>query len=191
MKIDLGLGEGERYTIISDMHKGLIHGVATELPKAEHRACARHIYANLKKNHKSDSLKPLFWRVASSYNEPDFRKNLATFREFDPKACDELLKKDHRTWCRAFFRIGCCCADTHNNLTESFNRTLKAARKKPFVQMLELIRRDAMQRIANRLEKSCDEAVNCRSISSTRLFKAWIRTRLTCVSILALAESGI
>ncbi|XP_013594887.1 PREDICTED: uncharacterized protein LOC106303068 [Brassica oleracea var. oleracea] len=163
----------------------LIHDVVTELPKAEHRACARHIYANLKKLHKSDTLKPLFWRVASSYNEGDFKASLKTFREFDPQACDDLLKKDHRTWCIAFFRTGCCCADTHNNLTESFNRTLKAARKKPFVQMLELIRRDVMQRISNRyliackeigrhtkkarkeIEKSCDEAQHCYSVSST------------------------
>ncbi|XP_048615862.1 uncharacterized protein LOC125588518 [Brassica napus] len=185
LKLDLDLGEGENISIISNMHRSLIHGVATDLPKAEHQACARHIYANLKKLHKSDTLKPLFWRVASSYNEADFKENLKTFRQFDPRACDDLLKKDHRMWCRAFFRIGCCCTDTHNNLTESFNRTLKTARKKPFVQMLELMRRDAMQRIANRykiackeigrhtkkarkeMEKSCEEAQHCYSVSST------------------------
>ena len=112
------------------MHRSLIHGVATELPKAEHRACARHIYANLKKLHKSETLKPMFWRVASSYNEADFKLSLAAFREFDPLACDELLKRDQQTWCRAFFRIGCCCPDTHNNLTESFNKTLKGGTEK-------------------------------------------------------------
>ncbi|XP_013639243.1 PREDICTED: uncharacterized protein LOC106344401 [Brassica oleracea var. oleracea] len=51
LKIDLGLGMGDLVTIISNQHKGLIHGVAVELPRAEHRACARHIYSNLKKNH--------------------------------------------------------------------------------------------------------------------------------------------
>ncbi|XP_010430729.1 PREDICTED: uncharacterized protein LOC104714967 [Camelina sativa] len=60
LKEDLGLGLGENITLISDMHKGLIHGVATELPMAEHRACARHIYSNLKKFHKENMLKPLF-----------------------------------------------------------------------------------------------------------------------------------
>lgn len=144
LKLDLDLSEGENILIISDMHRSLIHAVAKELPKTEHRSCARYIYANLKKLHKSDTLKPLFWRVASNYNDGDFKMNIKTFREFDPHACDDLLKKDHCTWCRTFFRVSCCCADTHNNLTESFNRTLKAARKKPFVQMLELIRRDAM-----------------------------------------------
>ncbi|XP_010463294.1 PREDICTED: uncharacterized protein LOC104743965 [Camelina sativa] len=171
--------------MISDMHRSIIHGMAMELPKAEHRACARHIYANLKKDHKSDTLKPLFWRVASSYNEADFRSNLAVFREMDPRACDDLLKKDHRKWCKAFFRTASSCGDTHNNHTESYNRTLKKARRKLFVEMLELIRRDAMQRIATRfkiakketakytkkarkeVEKSCDEAQNCYSLSST------------------------
>ncbi|XP_010481110.1 PREDICTED: uncharacterized protein LOC104759946 [Camelina sativa] len=167
------------------MHRGLIHGVATELPMAEHRACARHIYGNLKRDHKSDMLKPLFWRIASSYNKADYKENLSIFKEFDPQACKTLLRKDPSSWCRAFFRVGCCCADTHNNHTESYNRTLKIARRKPFVQMLELVRRDAMQRVANRsiiaekeaakftkkarkeLEKSCEEAQYCAMISST------------------------
>ena len=185
LKIDLGLGMGEQVTIISDQHKGLIHGVAVELPRAEHRACARHIYSNLKKLHKSDTLKPLFWRVASSYNEADYEKNLENLKQLDPLAADDLLKKDPTSWCRAFFRIGSCCSDTHNNFTESYNRTLKIARKKPFIQMLELIRRDAMQRIATRsktdnntpglytkkarkeVKKSCDEAQYCYSYCST------------------------
>ncbi|XP_048624121.1 uncharacterized protein LOC106383428 [Brassica napus] len=185
LKIDLGLGEGDLVTIISDQHRGLIHGVTVELPRAEHRACARHIYFNLKKNHKSDTLKPLFWRIASSYNEGDYERSLDVFKKFDPLAAEELMKKDRSIWCKAFFRIGSCCSDTHNNFTESFNRTLKIARKKHFIQMLELIRRDAMQRIATRyktaknetglvtkkarkeVEKSCDEAKHCYSYPST------------------------
>ena len=114
----MDLGGGDEITIIYDMHKSLIYGVSTDFPKAEHQACARHIYANLTKLHKSDTLKPMFWRVASSYNEADFKLNLAAFREFDPLGCDVLFKRHHRTWCRAFFRIGCCvwlllCGHTH------------------------------------------------------------------------------
>ncbi|XP_010468529.1 PREDICTED: uncharacterized protein LOC104748617 [Camelina sativa] len=161
LKEDLSLGLCENITLISDMHKGLIHGVATELPMAEHRACARHIYGNIKRDHKSYMLKPLFWRVASSYNKVDYKENLAIFKEFDPQACKTLLRKDPSSWCRAF------------------------SGRKPFVQMLELIRRDAMQRVVNRsiisekeaakftkksrkeLEKSCEEAQYCALISST------------------------
>ncbi|XP_020886130.1 uncharacterized protein LOC110229723 [Arabidopsis lyrata subsp. lyrata] len=66
LKRDLGLGLGENITLISDMHRGLIHGISTELPMAEHRACARHIYSNLKKNHKADMLKPLFLQAVTT-----------------------------------------------------------------------------------------------------------------------------
>ena len=60
LKINLDLGDGEGFDVISDIHRSIINGMAVELPKVEHRACARHIYGNLKKNHKSDTLKPLF-----------------------------------------------------------------------------------------------------------------------------------
>ncbi|GKA52061.1 60S ribosomal protein L34 [Tanacetum coccineum] len=46
---DLMLGQGAYLTIISDGHKGLMEVVRTMLPYAEHRQCARHIYANFKK----------------------------------------------------------------------------------------------------------------------------------------------
>ena len=69
LKINLDLGDGEGFDVISDIHRSIINSMAVELPKVEHRACARHIYGNLKKNHKSDTLKPLFWKVASNYNE--------------------------------------------------------------------------------------------------------------------------
>ena len=98
LKEDLDLRSGENLTLISDMHRGLIHGIATELPMAEHRSCARHIYSNLKKSHKLDMLKPLFWRVASSYNEADYKENLKIFKEFDPQAFHTLLQKDPTSW---------------------------------------------------------------------------------------------
>ncbi|GJW88367.1 hypothetical protein Tco_0163707 [Tanacetum coccineum] len=46
---DLNLNRGATVTIISDGHKGLKEAVREWLPLAEHRQCARHIYANLKK----------------------------------------------------------------------------------------------------------------------------------------------
>ncbi|XP_013694127.2 uncharacterized protein LOC106398073 [Brassica napus] len=131
LKIDLGLGEGDLVTIISDQHRGLIHGVSVELPRAEHRACARHIYSNLKKNHKSDTLKPLFWRIASSYNEGDYDRSLDVFKKFDPLAAEELMKKDRSTWCRAFFRIGGAyeCVEFSNGYTVNLPCRSCACRK--------------------------------------------------------------
>jgi len=50
------------------------------------------------------------------------------------------------TWSRAFFRIGSCCNDNLNNLSESFKRTIRQARKKPLLDLLEDIRRQCMVR---------------------------------------------
>lgn len=40
---------GAGWVIISDQQKGLINAVKDYLPEAEHRMCARHIYANWRK----------------------------------------------------------------------------------------------------------------------------------------------
>ncbi|GJT95846.1 multidrug resistance-associated protein 5 [Tanacetum coccineum] len=41
---DLGCSRGNRLTLMSDQHKGLIEAVKDVMPNAEHRKCARHIY---------------------------------------------------------------------------------------------------------------------------------------------------
>ncbi|XP_042029963.1 uncharacterized protein LOC121776875 [Salvia splendens] len=50
---ELTLGEGVGITIISDQQNGLENAVQSLLPLAEHRNCARHIYANWKKHTKN------------------------------------------------------------------------------------------------------------------------------------------
>jgi len=44
---DLQMGYGCGWTIMSDQQKGLADGICNILPQAEHRLCARHVYANL------------------------------------------------------------------------------------------------------------------------------------------------
>ncbi|WVZ53692.1 LOW QUALITY PROTEIN: hypothetical protein U9M48_004597 [Paspalum notatum var. saurae] len=43
---DLQIGDGDGWVVISDQQKGILKAVETWLPRAEHRNCARHIYAN-------------------------------------------------------------------------------------------------------------------------------------------------
>jgi len=43
---DVGVGDGEGWVIISDQQKGILNVVQKWAPDAEHRNCARHIYAN-------------------------------------------------------------------------------------------------------------------------------------------------
>lgn len=50
LKNDLGLEDGSNCTIISDKHRDILNAVHEELPKAEHRMCARHVLENWKKD---------------------------------------------------------------------------------------------------------------------------------------------
>ncbi|XP_010474442.1 PREDICTED: uncharacterized protein LOC104753967 [Camelina sativa] len=65
-----------------------------------------------------------------------------------PMTCafNSLLRTSPMTWSRAFFRVGTHCNDNLNNLSESFNRTIRQARRKPLLEMLEDIRRQCMVR---------------------------------------------
>ncbi|XVF84982.1 hypothetical protein PTKIN_Ptkin17bG0082300 [Pterospermum kingtungense] len=61
-KVDVYLiGDGDRFTITSDMQKGLCDAVLDITPKAGHRFCARHWFANWKKNHRGVELQLQFW----------------------------------------------------------------------------------------------------------------------------------
>jgi transposase-like protein len=44
--------QGGGWVVISDQQKGLIKAFNEIIPSAEHRMCARHIYANWRKEHR-------------------------------------------------------------------------------------------------------------------------------------------
>ncbi|KAL4384523.1 hypothetical protein GQ457_15G014910 [Hibiscus cannabinus] len=72
---DLNLGNGDNLTLLSDMQKGLLEEVQQCLPHVEHRYCARHMYANWKKDHKGGDLQLLFWNCCKATTQPLFRKH--------------------------------------------------------------------------------------------------------------------
>ncbi|XP_010490065.1 PREDICTED: uncharacterized protein LOC104767781 [Camelina sativa] len=149
--IDLELSDGDGYITVSDRQKGLIKVVELELPKIEHRKCVRHIYGNLKKNHPNKKrLKKLLWDLAWCYNSKDYEERLERIHAYDSKVYEDVMRTKPKTWCRAFQKIGSYCEDVENNSVESFNNTINKAREKPFVAMLEAVRRLAMVRIAKR-----------------------------------------
>ncbi|XP_074283641.1 uncharacterized protein LOC141608178 [Silene latifolia] len=81
LKIALGEEDGEGWTIISDEHQSIISMVAEEFPNAEHRRCARHIFANWHKSYKGDEMKMMFWNCAQAYSQADFDDALAALKE--------------------------------------------------------------------------------------------------------------
>ncbi|CAA7058664.1 unnamed protein product [Microthlaspi erraticum] len=151
LKNDLGLGNGEGFTVISDRQKGLLFAVNQELPEIEHRMCARHIYGNIRKDHpRKPQLKTKFWRVVDSFNEEDYEINLAQLKKYDSDIYEAFMSRNPRNCSRAFFKTDSCCEDALNNFSESYNNTLEKARAMPLIQSLETMRRQTMMRIAMR-----------------------------------------
>lgn len=135
--------------------QGLISAIESELPKAEHRRCVKHIVENLKKKHKKkDLLKLVVWNLTWSYNTTQYGKNLTKMQEYSMSLYDDVMKLEPKKWSLPFYKLGSCCEDVDNNATESFNATIVGARAKAVVPMFETIRRQAMVRIAKRNKKS-------------------------------------
>ncbi|KAL0384156.1 UNVERIFIED_CONTAM: hypothetical protein Sradi_2809900 [Sesamum radiatum] len=136
--------DSSNWTIMSDKQKGLIDAVDMLLPHCEHRFC---VYSNFKVAHKGLSLKMILWKAAKATRIVDFEKTLCELRDRDKEAFKWLVKRPAAQWSRAYFRTHSKCDILLNNLCESFNATLVAARSKPIVDMLETIRMMLMKRI--------------------------------------------
>ncbi|XP_010421281.1 PREDICTED: uncharacterized protein LOC104706764 [Camelina sativa] len=180
---DLGLELGNGLTLGSDQQKGLIAAVKVVLPYAEHRMCARHVYANWKKKYAGAEYEDMFWAAADSYYPQQFDRKMQELKEYDPAAFNDLKISLFCPWSRAYFTEFSKCAAVENNLGESFNAAIRIARSKPVVEMLEEIRKRVM--VSNEkkraeaektkgeytpkaialLDQQIDLAKNCRPLS--------------------------
>ena len=69
-------------------------------PKAEHRHCARHIYAH--KSFKGEELKLLFWKAVKAYNKADFEDALVEMEKILPAVVDGFKRYNLACFCRAY-----------------------------------------------------------------------------------------
>lgn len=120
------------------------------LPSDEHCQCAKNIIGNWKKDNHDVQLKRQFWRIARSYTKGEYAANLEALRMYNPNAFTSLQSTNLPSWSRDFFKTGYYCNDNLNNLSESFNRTIRQARRKPILDMLEEIIRQYMVHNAKR-----------------------------------------
>jgi hypothetical protein len=124
------------------------------LPRAEHRMCARHIYANWRKKHRDHELQKKFWAIAKASNREDFMYRKAKLALETPDGAKDIMKTDPKHWARAFFPIGSMCESVDNNLCESFNHAIIESRFYPIISMLEKIRCKIFVRIQENREKA-------------------------------------
>ncbi|KAJ9538843.1 hypothetical protein OSB04_031576 [Centaurea solstitialis] len=65
----------------------------------------------------------------------------------NPGAYDYLMKRDPKTWSRAFFEFHSVCEAVENGFSECFNAIILKVRTKPIITMLEAIRAILMERM--------------------------------------------
>ncbi|KAK8701967.1 hypothetical protein V6N13_020341 [Hibiscus sabdariffa] len=128
LRKDLHMMNGERFTVMSYMQKGLIEAIASVLPEAQHRFCARHCKAT---------------------SEAEFRKKAAALGEVKGKALLDMLKENPSHWSKAFFSSRSLCDYVDNNIAEAFNARLIGVRHMSIISMFEEIRHYVMKRNVN------------------------------------------
>lgn len=165
--------------------QSILAAVKGVLPSAEHRHCARHIYAHWHKTFRGDEFKQLFWKAAKTYNEQDYDDALVDMEKVSPVAVLAFKRHNPRLFCRHKMNIDTNVDVIVNNLAEIFNGWIIDAWTKHILYMLEDIRTALMQRLAvkkmemekssallcPRIQKKLDKAkalaAQCRVIPST------------------------
>ncbi|XP_056158414.1 uncharacterized protein LOC130134769 [Syzygium oleosum] len=167
LMVDLDINDGGGWAFMSDQQKGLVPALAELMPYAEHRMCARHIYANWAKNYKGDMLQKQFWQIAKSTNMADFRLAKQGLLQLTKEGFDALFQTEAKHWCRAFFSEEFKCDIIDNNLSEAFNGRILEARCKPIISMLDDIR----VMVITRLHMQRDEATKWSRECGPRIVK--------------------
>ncbi|KAL2943357.1 Protein FAR-RED IMPAIRED RESPONSE 1 [Bienertia sinuspersici] len=145
---DLGSFIGAGSTFMSDQQKRLLAAVAEVFPEAETRVCARHVYCNFRTIFGGGmEYRKQFWIIAKSSTENEFNAQIQVMREISNAATDDLLNRNYKKWCRAFYFPMSCCDSVDNNMSEVFNAYILSSRHKPIITMLEDIREGLMERL--------------------------------------------
>ncbi|KAL2894817.1 Antiviral helicase SKI2 [Bienertia sinuspersici] len=148
-------------------NNGILNACAKVLPRAEHRHCARHIFAHWHKKNKGDEMKILFWKTVWAYNEADFQDSLAEMEKASPSAVDDFKAHNPNVFCRAFLDTTTKCDVVTSNMAETFNGYIIQARTKHLIYMLEDIRCALMQRlVVKRLEMEKSNVKVCPRIQA-------------------------
>ncbi|CAN1224988.1 hypothetical protein LINPERPRIM_LOCUS2388 [Linum perenne] len=130
------------------LYQGLVPSIANLFPNAEHRLCARHIYANWRKRFQCNKWQKMFWKCAKATTEPFFNLKKEELITANPAAAEAMVVVDPKHWARAFFSTDIKCDSVDNNMSESFNSLILEARHKPIYSMLEDIRTMCLEMIS-------------------------------------------
>ena len=133
--------------------QGLVEAAKEVMPLAEHRQCARHIYANFRKKYTGLEYRTLFWKAAKATYPTRFEKVMQQIQAISKDAHKYLMDRHPETWSRAYFNTDRACDAVENGISECFNALIVDSRRKPIINMLEDIRVFCMERMQKMREK--------------------------------------
>ncbi|GKE02803.1 transposase, MuDR, plant [Tanacetum coccineum] len=119
---------------------GIIEAAKQVMPLAEHRQCARHIYANFRKKYTRVQYRNLFWKAAKATYPTRFNKVMKEIQTINKEAYKHLMDIQPETWSRSYFSTDNACDAVKNGISECFNAMIVDARRKPIINMLKDIR---------------------------------------------------
>ncbi|KAK9196561.1 hypothetical protein WN943_004690 [Citrus x changshan-huyou] len=137
-------------SFMSDRQEGLIHALQDVFPSSEIRYCARHVYANFRKQHSAEILREHFWKAARATNKTDFDDAMTAINKIDENAYKWLVDNDPSTWSCHHFDPFYKTDHVTNNMSESWNSYLNEYRRKPILELLEFIRMKLMKMMIKR-----------------------------------------
>ncbi|GJR37178.1 transposase, MuDR, plant [Tanacetum coccineum] len=128
-------GNYQMYLIAWDV--GIIEAAKQVMPLAEHRQCARHIYANFRKKYTRVQYRNLFWKAAKATYPTRFNKVMKEIQTINKEAYKHLMDIQPETWSRSYFSTDNACDAVKNGISECFNAMIVDARRKPIINMLK------------------------------------------------------
>lgn len=135
--------------------QGLINAIVSLAPHAEHRHCARHVYANWRKNWSGKKYKDLFWKAVKSSTEMQFKDVMEELKKESVLAYEDFCEQEPRTFCKSLIQ-GLTKTDVvDNNICETFNSYILKFRDEPLIDMLDGIRLHLMTRMRAISESIC------------------------------------
>ncbi|GMY19683.1 putative Mutator transposable element [Fagus crenata] len=162
---------GSTIELLTEGHKflrlyGIVETLKNILPKAEHRFCVRHLYANFNKLYKGQVLKDAMWKAARACTEKEFLEHMKEIQNLEPNAHDWLKRVKAASWSKHAHNPEVNCDMLLNNLAETFNSYILEARDKPIITMLEIIRQKLMKRFHNKRDERQYESNICPRIKA-------------------------
>ncbi|KAK8676311.1 hypothetical protein V6N13_034362 [Hibiscus sabdariffa] len=135
--LDLHLGDGDEFTLITDQQKNKFLNCCQELSIE----CARGtLYANWKKENSGGDLKQEFWAACKSTTEANFEQHICKIEQLKATVKKSLLKTDPKQWSKSYFSTQSDCGATDNNFAEAFNFAIIGVRSMAIISLLEEIR---------------------------------------------------